>query len=118
MSAAVRPVATRLANPLLLFVDARKPAPKGSTSASGVSTAPLLVKALPPQLEILTLLMLPPNSNVTYGMNDTTAGDETPIASSVLLLRLRHIYASGDGTGANSTLGLGKAVDIDLSSLL
>jgi hypothetical protein len=126
ISAALRPVAAAIANPLLIFtsqgmdsiMDSRAVKLATVTSRDDVpapvpSPVPVLATALPPQLELLTLLMLPPRMNVSFGNGSSTGGAQPPVDSSVLLLRIRHIYARGDG-GEQS--GLGAPVTLDLGT--
>lgn len=116
LAASVRPLAAAVANPVVLFT---QPHHGGSSCVSGspVSTA------LPPQIELLSLQMLPPSMNISLiddpatQYNSTTAGSRypaPPVGSAVMLLRLRHLYAAGDG-GQSSPLG--KSVNVDLAKL-
>ena len=115
MAASIRPVAAAMANPVVLFsaggVNASNPCPPIS---------PVDV-SLPPQLELLSLQMLPPGMNISLiddpgTQYNTTTGHypAPPVTSAVMLLRIRHLYAVGDG-GSDSSLG--KPVTIDLSKL-
>ena len=66
MSAALRPAAARLANPVALFAAA------AASPAAGCAPLAPVAAALPPQLELLTLQMLPPGMNIS--LIDADAG--------------------------------------------
>ena len=114
LAGSVRPVAAAVANPVVVF----------SSEADTSKTCPVVspVSApLPPQLELLTLQMLPPGMNISLIDNpDTQYNVSTgsypapPVGSAVMLLRLRHLYAAGEG-GPSSALG--KPVTVDLTKL-
>ena len=116
LAGSVRPLAAAVANPVVLF---SQPHHEGSrcTARSPISTA------LPPQLELLSLQMLPPSMNISLiddpatQYNSTTAGSRypaPPVGSAVMLLRLRHLYAAGD---AGQSSPLGKPVKLDLAKI-
>ena len=111
LAAELRPVAAALANPVVIFAG-------GST---GCADATPVSHALPPQLELLSLQMLPPGMNITLiDDSDTQYNASTgtypapPVGSAVVLLRLRHLFAAGDGGGDSE---LGKPVSVDIASL-
>lgn len=97
-----RAVAARIANPVVVTV-----APV-ACGADLPAAAPL-ARSLPPQLELMSLQMLPPGLNVSF------AADGVPVNQSSVLLRLRHLYAVGEGSPGSS---LGAPVTVDLSTLL
>jgi hypothetical protein len=92
-----RPQSLLLSNPVLVF---------GSTNADASPTQPgasLLSTPLPANVQLLTLQLLPPATNISI----TTP---QPIADGVVLLRLRHIYAVQEGP-------LSTPVTLDLQAL-
>jgi hypothetical protein len=115
LAGSLRPVAAAVANPVVVFSSEVADTSKTCPVVSPVS-APL-----PPQLELLTLQMLPPDMNISLIDNPDTQYNATtgsypapPVGSAVLLLRLRHLYAAGEG-GPSSALG--KPVTVDLTKL-
>ncbi len=101
----MRRLASALANPVVLVASAqgieeRRRKRRGEAGLLSTTSpfAPLSA-ALPPALELLTLQTLPANMNVsaaTMGGMEWEEGTTDPVSSSVLLLRLRHIFAAGD----------------------
>jgi hypothetical protein len=115
LAAAIRPVAAALANPVVLFSGGAAPGRRCAPSAP-------VAAALPPQLELLSLQMLPPKMNISMIDLPDTQYNATPgshpapaVGSAVMLLRLRHLFAVGDG-GPGSALG--QPVAVDLAKLL
>ena len=115
MAAAIRPVAAAMANPVVIF------SVKGGNASNSCSPESPMKLSLPPQLELLSLQMLPPGMNISLIDDPGTQYNSTtghypapPVTSAVMLLRLRHLYAAGDG-GPDSSLG--KPVTIDLANL-
>jgi hypothetical protein len=109
-AAAARPLASRLANPLLLLAAA---APTGAGAARARAPPPPfspLAAPLPPAVELLTLALLPAGLNVSAAAQGNTPaagtaapaaaprGPQPPLAGAALLLRLRHIFAAGEGS--------------------
>ena len=116
LASSVRPVASRLANPVVIFSsDQAVEGPLCPTVTLG--------RALPPQLELLSLQMLPPSMNISMidysgtQYNTSTPGKypAPPVSSAVILLRLRHLYAAGEGGPKSSELG--KPVTLSLAEL-
>ena len=121
----VRPVAAALANPVAIFARSHTVLSEpGSACTPGIVTpVPLVSHELPRQLELLSLQMLPPGMNIsliddpaTQYNSSTKHNFPPPLASSaVMVLRLRHLFAVGDGGQTDPDLG--KAVSIDLATL-
>lgn len=119
LAASVRPIAAALANPVVLFSSVATTV--DATSSSHCAASSPVSTPLPPQLELLSLQMLPPQMNISLIDEPDTQYNATtkphpapPVGSAVMLLRLRHLFAAGDG-GQSSTLG--KPVKIDLANL-
>ena len=109
VGATVRPIAAALANPPMIF------AAKAKSKSARCRPKAMMAIPLPPQLELLTLQMLPPNLNVSLIDDLNASHPSPPPQAAVVLLRVRHLFALGDG-GADSALG--KPVKLDLSTLL
>ena len=109
----LRPLAAKLASPVSVFAVA------GSNSQP--SFAPC-VAPLPPAVELVTLALLPLDSKGHIDVSAAVQGPtpvsplheqrrtNLPLANSTLLLRVRHIYAVGEGRYA-------EPIDVDLSTL-
>ncbi len=135
-AAEARPLAARLANPVLLFAAAAGAAGGGGGggggggAAAGAAAPPPppvspLAAPLPPAVEVLTLALLPEGLNVSAAAQGRTPGGgggwarrappppppraQPPIAAAALLLRLRHIFAVGEGP-------LAAPVEVDLAA--
>jgi hypothetical protein len=131
VQAETRPPAAALANPVAIFVS---PSASASTTGGGDGRSlgadcgisnggAVAVAPLPPQLELLSLQMLPPGMNVTLIDDDATQYNASsaaanrsypapPVKNAVMLLRLRHLYALGEGDSK-----LGQPVSLDLAEL-
>lgn len=126
-TSAMRPLMTHLANPLMVLAT---PIPAGQQPPSNrIPPFAPLAADLPASLEVLTLQLLPPGMNVSSASMpsasspSTAAGSEVPpgglpaagddpLSSSVLLLRLRHIYTVGEDDQ------LAQPVTIDIAAML
>lgn len=128
MAGALRPVAAAIANPVQIFA-ASASTPASTTNDASIAAANELCQpvapmsvALPPQLELLSLHLLPPGMNISliddadtqYNASTKPHYPAPPVASTVLLLRLRHIFATGDGGVASA---LGRPVTVNLRKL-
>jgi lysosomal alpha-mannosidase len=120
LAGSVRPIAAAIANPVVLFNSVAADQQQQQQTLSCTATSPVAAP-LPPQLELLSLQMLPPAMNIsliddpdTQYNATTTPYPAPPVSSAVMLLRLRHLYAAGDG-GQSSPLG--KPVTIDMANL-
>lgn len=111
----LRPLAAKLASPVSVF------------AATGASARPAFAPCaapLPPAAELVTLALLPLDSQGRIDVSAAVQGPPPvppppqvarsraalPLANSTVLVRVRHIYASGEGAWA-------QPVDVDLSSL-
>lgn len=97
-----RQLATRMTNPVVLMA-----------STGGALPVPVwspIAAPLPAQVQLLTLQTLPPGLNVS-----AAPAPPSPLASAAVLVRLRNVYAGGEGGhgwGASGT------VSVDLSTML
>lgn len=114
---AARAASARVSNPLLIFA---APAPgsslRGASSDVGgqVAFRPLAA-ALPPQVAVVSLQLLPAGFNLSSLFprpplaNGADRAQKPSAASGALLLRLRHIYQAGMD---NATLAVPVSVDL------
>lgn len=93
-----RPLDLRWSNPLLLVAGIAK-----HDHLSINDFSPLAFE-LPPSIQILSLLTLPPDISEAFDWSFTPGNDKIlPIESSILILRLRHVYAVGESVHARPT---------------
>lgn len=108
----IRPLASELANPVVVF------AGDGTVAAAATGqTNRANVAALPPQAELVTAQLLPPDRNVSVVLGRAGGDGATPVpppSQGVMLVRLRHIYAVGEGATGS---GLSEPVVVDLGEL-
>lgn len=106
LTAQLRPLSAALANPLQVWASPASEAPPTPM----VPFAPLVQGALPPNVQLLSLQTLPPGLNISAAFDGKRTG--APVSDTAVLLRLRHVYAAGEGDGGDAA-----PATVDLSAL-
>ena len=102
----LRPLAAALADPLQVWASPASEAPPSPIAPF----SPVIAGALPPNLQLMTLQTLPPGLNISAAFYGRRTG--APVSASVILLRLRHVFATGEGQGGEAA-----PATVDLSAL-
>jgi hypothetical protein len=92
LTGALRPAAVALGDPLGVWAAPAAGVPPGPARAP---FAPLAPGALPPSVALVSLQTLPPGLNVSAAFGGGATG--APLAAAAVLVRLRHVYAAGEG---------------------